>query len=866
LKKGDVNMTINFKNSSSLGRKLMPACRVIINGDSSSTCGSIADYLSASPYFFDEYTIHGIPHIEKVLEYAEKLLITKEKNSIFKDEQSVSVLVMGICLHDLGMFIKPDGLETLLAHKQKQIFDNDDKKLITWQEAWDKHIAWIKRASSKELDNVFGDASHDFSKNSKHTCDDFIRRYHHEIAYYIATVGFPGASINNVLGQLDPKFAKLVGILAKSHGVSMRSLSDEIDSFGYDNSMPLHIPIFFLMAVLRLADLLDADGQRAPKIIADMNHFSNAKSKNEWMLNQLITDRQWSNECGKPETLRIIAHPTNTTQYLELASWFDYWQKELDTSWAVLGEKHGDRYKLSTRRISTTLDDAKKYNFLTKDASLKVNPDVVGLLINPLYDSDPRCGVRELLANAIDACRERGFSESGYNPEITLEIDTASKTFTCSDNGVGMDANIIVNYFMTVGASFRNSDEWRKEFAKNGKSNVLRAGRFGVGILAAYLLGEQNSVEIQVTTRRVSADVGYSFNVKLNTQNLDVRKISSEELDVGTKIVVKNITTADAKSMLRSSRSWPWYIYNDIKINYVIDGEPVVFSNNISKLFPVTCEQHELNLSNGIGAKWWFGAYSNMQEDPGLTCCNGIYICGSGKNNANGIINHTLYRDFFLDIGWTDKCVNIDYMDKQGVLPISLDRNSIGNFTASIEICYDVLNALLAEVLFLSDDRLSSPFSAPTLLPLLFAESGYIPLHFAFYFGLTYRFLTGSAIDENDKRTIDESFIRFALHCATPIGISSSDTRFSTEEFSITQSFDAKAIQIDGLSRVKLNEYSTNHAKSLTPNMYLLEKLSHEIMGVDSNPTLNDLTIPYDLEERRKKFPNAFRTLESYVY
>lgn len=438
-------------------------------------------------------------------------------------ELDVSILVLGVFLHDLGMFIKESGLNYLLHIDTKSIRDENSGMHYTWKELWDNYIKKLKHVSGNELDEIFGNDEYVFDSSSRRTCAAFIRKYHHQIAYQIAVDGFPGKKTQNLLNYINKDCAKLVGILAKIHGVSLRNLSDEIDAFGYDNNLPLNVPIYYLMSILRLADLLDADGNRAPKILSDMNEFSSLRSENEWTLNQLIKGQQWSEETGKPDTLKMIASPTNSKQFLELKAWFNYWQKELDLSWAIIGEMHNNKYGLSVRRITSNIFNT-KYNFVTNPVVLKVNPDIVKLLVSPLYGDNPSYGVRELLQNAVDACNERNSFDSTIG-EITLDVNKETGLFTITDNGIGMNEDVITNYYLTAGASYRYSQQWSEDFLDD-KNNpkIVRSGRFGVGALATFLIG--NSAK--VITRHINDNKGYCFEYTIEPNIINVSRVEKK--------------------------------------------------------------------------------------------------------------------------------------------------------------------------------------------------------------------------------------------------------------------------------------------------------------------------------------------------
>ena len=179
-------------------------------------------YLDSSPYYFEEYTIHGRQHVEQVLLYADQLIPEQTYDTLCQPQAdgtpgvSVDVLVLGICLHDLGMFIKDSGLERLLAC-DKPIKDNTGRK-VTWRQLWEEHTFRVKHASGEELEDIFG--SHDvaYDRTSHPFCASFIRRYHHLIADHIAVSGFPGVTETEILSGIDPQQRQLIGLLAARYG------------------------------------------------------------------------------------------------------------------------------------------------------------------------------------------------------------------------------------------------------------------------------------------------------------------------------------------------------------------------------------------------------------------------------------------------------------------------------------------------------------------------------------------------------------------------------------------------------------------------------------------------------------------------
>jgi hypothetical protein len=95
-----------------------------------------------------------------------------------------------------------------------------------------------------------------------------------------------------------------------------------------------------------------------------------------------------------------------------------------------------------------------------------------------------------------------------------------------------MTLEIIRDYFLRVGASFRESLAWRSEFmSAKGTSEVLRTGYFGVGALAGFLVGEQ----INVSTRHVTSEEALEFSTTIDRDPIQIRRIKRP---VGTTITI----------------------------------------------------------------------------------------------------------------------------------------------------------------------------------------------------------------------------------------------------------------------------------------------------------------------------------------
>ena len=304
------------------------------------------------------------------------------------------------------------------------------------------------------------------------TYGEFLRRNHAAIAEYIAINGFPGYRTTDLFTEFEDEEKRIIGLIAKSHGVSLRSAAEESSQklIGKINSYrPSNTPIIYLMALLRIGDILDMGKDSSPHIVSDMQQFNSAISKEEWEWNQAIDSSNFNWETAR--TLYIQALPTTTSQFVKTKKNLQWFQSELDLSWAALCDYYGSDYSMTIHRIESNIFEQPelfKNKFLTKEAKIKVAANLSKLLVDPLYHGNPIYAVRELLQNSVDACNLRKKIENDkcnkeYVGHIRVEIDTQNNLFTIYDNGIGMDEDVITNYYLTIGASFRDSDFWKNQ-------------------------------------------------------------------------------------------------------------------------------------------------------------------------------------------------------------------------------------------------------------------------------------------------------------------------------------------------------------------------------------------------------------------
>ena len=119
----------------------------------------------------------------------------------------------------------------------------------------------------------------------------------------------------------------------------------------------------------------------------------------------------------------------------------------------------------------------------TRELSVDL-PGLLRVFGGHLYSS-PGVFVRELVQNAVDAIVERRRSEPGFTGAV--RVDSAGKRFEIHDDGIGLDAAGIELALQKIGYSTKTSDD-----------DLL--GRFGIGLLSAFLVADE--IEVETKTKR----------------------------------------------------------------------------------------------------------------------------------------------------------------------------------------------------------------------------------------------------------------------------------------------------------------------------------------------------------------------------
>ena len=706
--------------------------------------------------FFTDYTDHGIDHLNCVLATADNLITEQARNLLTPSD--AAVLIAATLLHDAAMHLSEAGFHSLIRG-QASSWNITEFSERPWPTLWDDYLFSAKRWDESRLREVLGETpsgelrAHirdpfsnydDLSDTDRKLIGEFIRAHHPRMAHEFACKGVPGKSLIEFASTLGTDLLDIAGLVARSHGLPVRACMNYLKR-KYHKREYKGVHAVYLMTLLRVSDYLQIQQERAPAIVFEYRHIPSKISELEWKAHQAI--RNITQTHDDPESIEIQAQPKDVVTYIRLKEWLSGIQAELDSSWAVLGETYGAHAKLShlgliLRRVRSNLDQkdvfSRQVEYVPEQIELTVaRPDLLKLLVGPLYENVPSIGIRELIQNAVDAVLERKVLQEHHpdlrdvpllqqenDVEIWLEDldETGHSCLTVSDRGAGMSVEIIRDYFLTAGASFRNSDAWKREFETDGTashSKVLRSGRFGVGVLAGFLLGSR----MEIATRHIKSPTGIRFRTTLDLNTIELQHDAS--LRVGTSIRIQ-VSDLVRRQLLESGArvnvpaKFDWFVYTRPSVVRFVGNDRTPMEQSFAVVRPAPdcpTSLRRLRGSDNYAVYWTFEPLPNLSV-------NGIFISNSSKLGFRKTRSRTIYSSRNDGLYFTVNHPRICVEDPDGLFPLNLQRSDItlSEYPFMPALRQDIMDDFLAFLIVNCPDAADGMWSAIPEYPGLHFE------------------------------------------------------------------------------------------------------------------------------------------------
>ncbi len=172
-------------------------------------------------------------------------------------------------------------------------------------------------------------------------------------------------------------------------------------------------------------------------------------------------------------------------------------------------------------------------HFEAEQGKLSINSENIMPIIKKWLYSDTDIFLRELVANATDACKKlkrlRSLGEAAGEWEfvINVSVSKANNTITITDNGIGMTADEVKKYINQI--AFSGANDFVEKY-KDAQDDII--GHFGLGFYSAFMVADR--VEIESLSYREGAEA-----IHWSSDGTEEYSISpSDKTQVGTKITL----------------------------------------------------------------------------------------------------------------------------------------------------------------------------------------------------------------------------------------------------------------------------------------------------------------------------------------
>lgn len=423
--------------------------------------------LARIPENMPEYTLHDATHSIKVINIMGKIIPeeTLEKlNSI-----ELTLLIVSGYIHDIGMTCSTE-------EREKIIESNEFKQLIKADSKYEDYLNYKKtgdhRAATFIEDNIFREY---LRKNHVKRSAEYIER--------LLNGGKFELSIDDI------SLSKYVIAICNGHGEPVTSLYNT-KLWPRDKLIKGHyVNIQYLTIILRLADILDLDPERTPRVLHEFVNPKNNASIQEWRKHRSLIG--WDitpnyvvveAECNFPEVERTLR------LFLQ---WIELERRESIELLKGYTDSISQKYILLLNKPITadrvTSDGSYIYNEVKFELDYQ---KMINLLMGERLYRNPITALRELLQNAIDAIKARQYL---YNSRLENFIPSVSITYRgnkliIEDNGIGMDDKVFTDYFLQVGKSYYSTGRFKE-------ADLGITSEFGIGVLSVFMIADSMVIE-----------------------------------------------------------------------------------------------------------------------------------------------------------------------------------------------------------------------------------------------------------------------------------------------------------------------------------------------------------------------------------
>lgn len=448
-------------------------------------------------YVFPNYTLHNTGHSFRIMEYMSK--IVNDVSNL--NELEITLLIYSALLHDIGMAVS-----------------EDDVKLIKTDSF---PFCEVKFSAMKKIMNG----------NEDLALQEYVRRIHASLSGKYIVESLKDKLVIPKLINLD--FAKELALICQAHTEDYDWIKANLRTNEVRGDYSFNAQ--FIAAVLRLADVLDIDGNRTPynlyKIISPKGI-----SDEEWKQHFIISNNDKIIINEKTQQKKIVFHgkATNASIHRKILVYIGWVKNEL-TNATTLVNSMPNQYSLIYDTNPEVNIQTEGYSFSDYKMTLEFKA-ISSLLMGEKIYGSKSLGLRELIQNSIDSCRIRQeteelkheFGQDMYQPKIKVILDEEKNQVIIKDNGSGMSMDIIKKHFLNIGVSYYNSTDFLlKDF------EYKPIGNFGIGFLSCFMLSDN----VKVITRHYKGKDKYLIELEKGNEWTSLTESEDVSFD-GTEVIL----------------------------------------------------------------------------------------------------------------------------------------------------------------------------------------------------------------------------------------------------------------------------------------------------------------------------------------
>lgn len=639
---------------------------------------------NAANNVMEGFTNHNIGHAFIVMGYMYALIPNKKTIGVL----DLFYLITTALCHDLMMMtVVDDDLQnikndSLLGETPNDI--NDQKRRYCWEKVKQD----IKR----------NNPTFNLEECENEAFRIIIRGLHFERRIVSKKIKFLLSAEDNLLHDFVSEIDHIAN-LCHAHGISVADINNDQQIRQMREEHADDFDTGFIISMLRLCDLLDIGAWRVTEFeqLKDKaNAFYQATngviksvqvSESRHSRNCISIDNPYSSNnitCVRIEKeIKITfdkAYPFDAVGVSEQEVYAYLLKYISDIETEIVNMYDLIKTDSLRPRIKKTVT---KFEFNKEFVKVKADEDFLLNMVasKKLYPSE-KVAIRELLQNAIDACRamsEISLERDGYvfiSYSIKKEGEQRIAEFTIVDHGSGMTKEIIENYYINAGKSLYKSQQY-----KYSDKQFYHAGNFGIGVFSVFMLTD----EIEVRTQRVLDNKEIAFKLCNGGHWVELKTQDTTNVCCGTALKFRSSILPD---VFDSADTLEQYIRctfllidqnKDIKF-YISDQD--IFNRTISDLVNAARknEFREIKLWDATKlAEAWGGERSNGCVEINLKDClinieGRIYI---EKLNVNSMVE--MYYD-----SRVKKFVPTPFGNAANVIVIKIKCNN-GNDTTDIK-------------------------------------------------------------------------------------------------------------------------------------------------------------------------------------